>query len=83
MMKYLYKNDEKLKLQNRSAAGKKYKGEQKLEISLKKSTMQQMLNLRLKYEFQNASHSYELTKRMNKLNKLIWWAIHNIFNLSK
>lgn len=74
MMESLYKNDEKQKLKNRSATGKKYRGEQKLEISMeKKDTMRQMLDLRLKYELPGASTASEFKRRLDKLNAYAKW----------
>lgn len=80
----LYKNEEKEKLKNRSAAGKKHKGEQKLEILFeKKNTMEKMLNSRLNYELQNISSSSEFSKRLNRLNQLIRGPIHNILKTTQ
>lgn len=83
MMKCLYKDGEKEKLNNRSVTGKKYKGEQKLEITMeKKKTMLEMLGLRLKYELPGVSATAECKRRLDRFNQMIRSAIHNILSSS-
>lgn len=77
IMRGLYKGDEIKKLKNRTATGRKYKGQQKHEISFeKKEIIEGMFTERLTDEEQE--NGAEIFIRFKKLNDLIRSAIHNI-----
>lgn len=82
IMRFLYKNDEEAKLKNRSACGRKFKNEKKLEISFeKKSILKRMYKQRVDDELPELAHSAtanEHSKRMKNFNSLVRSAIHNI-----
>lgn len=79
ILRSLYKNDE-AKLGNRSATGRKYKGEVKQEVSFeKKKIIENMLIERLKHELQDKlGISSEFGLRIGKLNRLLRSGIYNI-----
>lgn len=78
ILKSLYKN-ELYKLENRSATGKKFKGEKKLEVSFeKKELMKNMLNERVRNELCDPFEtSNEFFNRVNRLNTFLRNAISN------
>lgn len=80
IMRCLYKENERDKLQNRSAHGQKYKGESKLEISIeKKNIMKSMLVERVSYELGPKSEiTSDFSDRIKRFNALVKSAIHNI-----
>lgn len=80
IMRSLYKDEEMKKLDNRSATGRKYKGEAKAEISFeKKELMKNMLTHRITGELKNHFGAVdEISKRIGRLNELVRSAIHNI-----
>lgn len=79
IMNSFYKNNLD-KLYNRSATGKKYKGITKHEITFeKKEVMEKMLTERVKWELRDQScSSKEFLTRVNRLNKLVRFAIGNL-----
>lgn len=87
IMRFLYKGDERAKLQNRSAAGRKHNGEKKAELSFeKKSILKTMFEQRVNDECPESIESIdtkEHSNRIKNLNKLIRSAIHNIMTAVK
>lgn len=82
IMRFLYKEDEVAKLKNRSVRGRKYKGENKHEISFeKKSKLETMFKQRVDDELPELAHSSvtnEHSKRIKNFGTLLRSAIHNI-----
>lgn len=82
IMRFLYKGDETEKLKNRSVNGRKYKGENKLEISFeKKQMLETMFKQRVDDECSEMSQlivTNEHSKRIKTVGNLIRSAIHNI-----
>lgn len=67
-------------MKNRSAVGRKYKGESKLEVTIwKKDAMKKMLAERVNSELSGQTDRFkEASNRIQKSNELIRSAIHNI-----
>lgn len=80
IMRFLYNGDEAAKLKNRSAVGRKYKGESKLEVTIwKQDAMKKMLAERVNSELSGQTDRFkEASNRIQKSNELIRSAIHNI-----
>lgn len=82
IMRALYKGSDLKKLENRTATGRKYNGNEKREISFeKRDVIEDMFKERLTDEEQE--NMDESCKRFKKLNDFIRSAIHNILRREK